>query len=92
MEFPINQPFVVNGNSIAPQLPNDNKVTLKVNASSGLATGTFEDRDPNGALRKVKFQAIMTTATGSPQIYGFFIMPNLVKNPDYWIGGSVTGF
>jgi hypothetical protein len=42
--------------------------------------------------RKVKFRGIMTTATGAPQIYGFFIMPNLVKNPDYWIGGSVTGF
>jgi hypothetical protein len=92
MELPINQPFVVNGNSIAPQLPNDNKVTLKVNASSGLATGTFEIADPTGALRKVKFQGIMTTATGSPQINGFFIMPNLVKNPDYYIGGSVTGF
>lgn len=92
MAFPIDQPFLVNGTRITPELPNDNKVTFKVNSGSGLATGSFEDRDPNGALRKVKFQAIMTTATGSPQFYGFFIMPNLVKNPDYWIGGSVSGF
>jgi len=95
MPAPISQLFVVSGNSIAPQLPNDNKVTLKVNATSGLATGTFDCPESfleGSPIRKVKFQGIMTTATGSPQIYGFFIMPNLVKNPDYWIGGSVTGF
>ena len=95
MPFPITQPFVVSGTSIAPQLPNDNKVTLKVNSGTGLATGRFdcpETSNEGSPLRKVKFQGIMTTATGTPQIYGFFIMPNLVKNPDYYIGGSVTGF
>ncbi len=92
MEFPINQPLLVSGGKITPELPNDNKVSFRVNTSSGLATGSFENTDPNGAKRKVNFQAIMTSATGSPQFYGFFIMPNLVKNPDYWIGGSVTGF
>jgi hypothetical protein len=95
MPAPISQPFVVSGNSIAPQLPNDNKVTLKVNATSGLATGTFDCPESfleGSPIRKVKFQGIMTTATGSPQINGFFIMPSTAKSPDYWIGGSVTGF
>ena len=95
MPAPIDQTFVVSGNSIAPQLPNDSKVTLKVNVKSGLTAGTFdcpESSSEGSPIRKVKFQGIMTTATGSPQINGFFIMPNLVKNPDYWIGGSVTGF
>ena len=95
MPLPINQSFVVSGNSIAPQLPNDSNVTLKVNATSGLTTGTFDCPESlleGSPIRKVKFQGIMTTATGTPQIYGFFIMPNLIKNPDYWIGGSVTGF
>ena len=96
MPLPIDQTFVVSGNSIAPQLPNDSKVTLKVNVKSGLISGTFDCpeslEEEVSPTRKVKFRGIMTTGDGIPQIYGFFIMPNLVKNPDYWIGGSVTGF
>jgi hypothetical protein len=92
MEFPITQRFLVSGTKLSPELENESQVSLSINSSSGLASGGFDSLDPEKALRKVKFQGIMTTGAGTPQVFGFFIMPSTAKSPDYWIGGSVTGF
>ena len=67
-------------------------VTFSFSKSNGLINGSFTDADFQGRPRKVTCQGITLTGTGSPDVYGFFIMPSAaVKNPDFYVGGRVIG-
>ena len=67
-------------------------VTFSFSKSNGLINGSFTDADFQGRPRKVTCQGITLTGKGSPDVYGFFIMPSAaVKNPDFYVGGRVIG-
>jgi len=67
-------------------------VTFRFSKLNGLVNGSFTDADSQGRPRKVNCRGITLTGTGSPDVYGFFIMPSaVVKNPDFYVGGSVIG-
>ena len=89
---PFFQTFTVTGSSVRPDVPNDQEVRLSFNSRSGTLGGSFRDPDAFGALRNANFRAIGLTADGAFQTFGFFLMPNTAKSPEFIVGGGVSGF
>jgi hypothetical protein len=89
---PFIQDFDVSGNRVSPILPNDNQTRLALNSRAGSFTGSFKNPDALGVPRNAKFQGIALTEGGGLQLFGFFLMPNTARFPEYFIGGGVSGF
>ena len=85
------KPGALTSGTISADGDNPNALTFSLSANNGLAKGGFVDPDSQDRPRKIKYQAITLTGTGSPGTYGFFIMPSSAKNPDFYVGGSVIG-
>ena len=69
--------------------------TLPTGLSLNATTGNFTDADSQGRPRKVKYQPITIKPNSDSEtlVYGLFTMPRAaVKNPDFYVGSSVTGF
>lgn len=88
---PFFQDFLVNGGRAVPEGDNPQSVTLGLSTRNGLLQGKFIDRGPGTPPRTVSYKALTLTASGFPEFYGFFLMPNTARNPDFWVGGSVFG-
>ena len=90
----IAQLFTFSRGKATPYGDNPHGVTFTLSPKTGLVKGGFTDADSQGRLRKVKYQAITLKPTSGNEtlVYGFFIMPSAaVKNPDFYVGGSVEG-
>jgi len=89
---PFFQSFLVSGSRGVPEGDNLQQVTLSFSPKTGAAKGRFVNNDFMSRPRRVSYEAIALTGNGAPVFFGFFIMPNAAKNPDFWVGGSVSGF
>lgn len=89
---PFTQSFTVGASSTTAVLPNPKKVTISLNRTTGLVTGSFTDADSLGAVRTVRYQSMILTQGGAPLLRGYFVMPNTARYSSFYLGGSVEGF
>ena len=80
-----------NGTTFTSNLANPRSLKIAVNQTTGLVTGSFIDPDVFGANRTVKFQSMIITEGGPAThiLRGNYVMPNTVRSPGYYVGGSV---
>jgi len=90
-ESPFFMDFLVTGGRAVPEGENPQSVSLRLATRTGLLKGRFVDRAPGTPPRTANYNGITLTASGFPEFYGFFIIPNTAKNPDFLVGGSVFG-
>jgi uncharacterized delta-60 repeat protein len=86
------QDFDVTRGRAVPLEPNDYGVGLSLNLRSGAFAGRFANPDFEGRPRRVRFRGMVITADGFPQFFGYFVMPNAARRPDFQVGGSIIGF
>lgn len=89
---PFVQSFTVGSSSVSVVLPNPKKVTISLNRTTGLVTGSFTDLDALGVTRTVRYQSMILTQGGAPILRGYFVMPNTAQYTSFRIGGSVQGY